>query len=61
MPRNRHDGTCAVIHHDIICNPDWDLFLIQWIYGEPASEYAGFFSGGFSVQIRFFFGIFDVI
>ena len=38
-----HNGTGAIGHQDIICNPDWDFFSIYWIDSKAAGENAGLY------------------
>ncbi|MPM77620.1 hypothetical protein SDC9_124627 [bioreactor metagenome] len=53
MRRHGHDGAGAVGHEHIICYPDRDLCIIDWIDGITTRPDAGlFFIGGFTLNIR---------
>ena len=43
MARNSHDGARSVADENIVCDPDWDLFLVHRVNGESAGENAGLF------------------
>ena len=35
MRRHRHDRACAVVHQNIVCNPDRQLFAVVRIDRKP--------------------------
>ena len=41
MSRNSHDGTCSVGSQYIVRDPDWDLFIVNRIYGIGSGKDTG--------------------
>ena len=40
---NAHDGAGAVVHHNVIRHPDWNLFAVIWIDRVATCVHAVFF------------------
>ena len=59
---NCHDGARAIAHHDIVGNPNRNLFAVDGIRRIGAGKDAGFFFAFFGAfDIGFGFGFFDIL
>ena len=62
MGRHCHDCAGAVSGKHVIGDPNWNFFLIYWIYGVRAGEHAGFFFGEFrAFEVAFARGVLAII